>query len=106
MFTDEWRSVTRIMLFALRTKYFPVRISPVFVLSALFGEDCVDKELLIQSFLQYISNDEKPCVSSMLENYKAGGKDEDELFKILSAYKCYRRPSAETIKELICELSH
>ena len=38
MLLEDWQAVARIMLYGLRLNYFPVRLSLIFMQSALFGE--------------------------------------------------------------------
>ena len=35
----HWKTVACLMLYGLRVRYFPIRVSPVFLISALFSED-------------------------------------------------------------------
>ena len=101
---ERWEAVARIMLYGFRVGYFPLRLSPVFLLSALFGENHVSKDLLLSSFKLYISTEERDIITQMLDKYDE--ENEDALLETLSSYNCYRKPSKESLLEIVHELSH
>ena len=45
----HWKAVARLMFYGLRVRCFPIRISPVFLISALFGEHEVTDDMLLES---------------------------------------------------------
>ena len=62
-------------MIGLRFRYFPIRINPILLL----GENSIDKEFLVQCFLQYISMDDRKCIASMLKSYDAGSENEEDV---------------------------
>jgi len=98
MTSESWKSVARIMMYSLRMNYFPLKLSPVFVLAALFGEESVREDLLIKSFLEYLSIDERKFVSSMLNEFVEEEEKEDELLEILGSFKCRSRVTKENLR--------
>lgn len=74
-------------MYGLRVDYFPFRISPVFIQSALFGEKDITQNMLIKAFMKYVSDEDKQCLNKMLNEYSEDG--EDELVDVLDSYKCY-----------------
>ncbi|XP_028393307.1 uncharacterized protein LOC114517709 [Dendronephthya gigantea] len=101
----EWQSVARILLFGFKQEnYFPLFISKAFIGCCLFGEEAVNKECLLESFSFYISKDEqetmKKCLKGELDPIK------DDVMDLLSSYKCYRRPTKESIQVIFEELAH
>jgi len=106
MLNEDWKAVGRIIIYGLKLNYFPIKISPVFMLSALFGEEMLDEKMLIESFLQYISNDERNLLSLMLDKYSNDDEKIEELLDLLSSYKCFRAPNELTLPKIISEISH
>ena len=97
------KAVGRIILYGLRVGYFPLSLSPTFMISTIFGETRVSDEALLDSFKLFVSTDEKEVVTSMLQDFK---ENDEDLMDLLSAYKCYRNPNAGNIREILVELSH
>ena len=104
MAKDQWEAVGRMMIYGFRIGYFPLRFSPVFLVSTLFGEDCVSHEMMLSSFKLYISLEERDNISSMLQKFEE--ENEEALLETLSAYHCYRKPSEDNLSEIIFELGH
>ncbi|XP_057315314.1 uncharacterized protein LOC130656470 isoform X2 [Hydractinia symbiolongicarpus] len=70
LYKQEWRAIGMIILKGyVDTGYFPISLSRAFLCFCLFGE--VPEELLISSFLKYLSSDESQLVT------KAIGKNEE-----------------------------
>ena len=99
----QWQAVARILLYGLKVDYFPLSLSPAFLLAALFGEGCVTDDLLLSSFKNYISIEEKDNINEMLTNFEENNQD---LLDTLSSYNCYRLPTKESLKDVVLELAH
>ena len=65
----HWKAVARVILYGLRVGYFPIRISPVFLISALFGEDEVTDDMPLEPFKQYVSHRDEVCITSILTQF-------------------------------------
>ena len=100
----QWEAVARMLLYGLRVHYFPLRLSPVFLISVLLGEDNVSNDMLLTSFKAYISSEERDNITSMLDHYTEEG--EELLLETLGCYKCYRKPSPQCLMEILLELAH
>ncbi|XP_057315313.1 uncharacterized protein LOC130656470 isoform X1 [Hydractinia symbiolongicarpus] len=105
LYKQEWRAIGMIILKGyVDTGYFPISLSRAFLCFCLFGE--VPEELLISSFLKYLSSDESQLVT------KAIGKNEgknvihsDEFAEILEQFKCKTVVIESNVKSVIIELA-
>jgi len=98
----EWAAVARIISYGIKQSYFPVRLSPVFLQSSFLG-DIISKKELIDSFKSYISCEEKDIVEQNLKDFN---EDTSDLLDILSAFKCYTRPTKDNLEDVIQQLAH
>ena len=101
---SEWEANGRILVFGFkRVGYFPVALSKAFVVSCIFGEECIDMKYLLSSFRLYITADEREVFDKIQEGEFP---EEDELLDFLGNYKTYKKPSKQNIKQIIFELAH
>ena len=84
--------------------YFPLRLSQTFMISCLFGEEHVTDEMLVVSFQNYLSNEERQCIAKMFKEYKE--KHEEDLVEVLSAYNCFKKPKKDSLFSILRELGH
>ena len=101
----EWESFARILLSGYQKyKYFPIQLSPLFIASCLFGEECITAEFVPNSFKDYIAAED----IDTLEQCLCPDFDEvnEDITDFLSSLKCFKMPSKETIHEIINELAH
>ena len=74
---SEWEAIGRILVFGFkRAGYFPVALSKAFVVSCIFGEECVDMKYLLSSFRLYLTSDEREVFNKIQEGEFP---DEDDL---------------------------
>lgn len=99
---NQWKAFARIIAYGLRLNYFPLFLSPVFLLSCLFGDSSITNDMLLRSFKQYIGSEERDLINELLTDFK---KD-DALLEFLDAYNCHRVPTKDNFIELILELAH
>lgn len=105
LYKQEWRAIGMIILKGyVDTGYFPISLSRAFLCFCLFGE--VPEELLISSFLKYLSSDESQLV------IKAIGKNEgenvihsDEFAEILEQFNCKTVVTESNVKSVIIEIA-
>ena len=91
----EWSAVPRILIAAMTVGYYPLALSPAFVVAALFGEHKLTDKFLLNSFKDYASIEEKENI-----------QDDAELLELLSFYNCYRRLTKDNLHAIIIELAH
>lgn len=104
----EWTSIGRIIAKGkLDLGYFPIMLSPAFIISVLFGEKEVCEETLLNSFYRYLPPGDEVLVR---EAFKASegedAFDDEELIDLLDRYGCRKRPTKENVRALILELAH
>ena len=97
-----WISIARILLYSLRNDYFPLSLSPTFLVSTLFGDENVNPSMLLDSFQNYVSMDEKETIKETLSHFD----ESEELLDLLSSYRCFRKPTKDNIKNILVEIAH
>ena len=102
---QDWEAIARFLVFGyLNANYFPITLSPVFVADCLFGEEAISKDFMLNSFYEFVSNDEAETLK------KASCTDfdpnDEELLDVLSSYKCHNLPTKDNISLLISQLAH
>lgn len=103
---DEWEAIARIVVKGyFQVGYFPARLSKCFFIDMLFGEDLVAGELLLESFLVYLSKDERELVKLALHD-SMNDEEKEEWVDFLDRFGCRCIPRAEQVKAVIIELAH
>ena len=102
MSRSEWCSVARILIAGVKVAYYPLALSGAFMVSALFGENKLPDNMLISSFKNYVSLEEKENIDAMLQNFVEGNA---ELLELLSFYNCYKKPAKENLSVVLHELA-
>lgn len=101
----EWEAICRVLVYGFHfAGYVPICLSPVFLASCIYGEESIDKEDLLTSFMYYVTADDREVLTKCL----SGDLDcqDDDLLELLSSYKCFKLPSKDNIKVLLMELAH
>lgn len=102
---EKWEALARVFLKGYtQERYFPIKISQVFMCSCLFGEDSVSEEIYLDSFLKYVSNSEADVIQKAFS--KSIGVDDEDLLDFLSAFDCKRQVTEENLKEVVVEIAH
>ena len=106
----DWEAIARVLLKGYRMcQYLPLLLSKTFLSYVLFGESSIsDPSILIQSFMQYISADERRIIDKCLSgDLDFENEDEfKELLDVLKMYDCRSRVTQENIKKVIQEIAH
>lgn len=101
----QWQSVARIICFGFAEEsYFPLFLSRAFITACLYGEDHLSKKCLIDSFMFYVSKDERETMMKCLEG--SIDVDEEDVMDLLTSYKCFRRVTKENVTLIFEELAH
>ena len=102
----EWESVGRILVKGYQQlKFFPVKLNKAFIVAALFGEGEVTDVMLLNSFLGYLSRDERELVSISIDN-KLSEEQQEEWIEFLDRYNCKTIPKPEKVRSVILEIAH
>ncbi|KAF3851988.1 hypothetical protein F7725_005343 [Dissostichus mawsoni] len=92
----EWQAVGRVWIKGyMDHNIIPIRLSPAFILSCCQGVSSVDEELLMMSFLRYLSVTE--------ETWKI---DEEDLLDLFSRMGSHCLPSKDKIRAAIVVMAH
>ena len=67
------------------------------MVSALFGENKLPDNMLISSFKNYVSLEEKENIDAMLQNFEEGND--------WSFYNCSKKPTKENLSIVLHELA-
>ena len=101
----EWEAIGRILMKGFSScQYFPLMLSKTFFITCLYGESAVSEDLLLQSFMNFVSESEKKLIQSCLD----GQVDplDEELCDFLSTFDCKKVVNATNIKGILVELAH
>ena len=107
-FTNSWntgKSAARVIVYGVkRYNYFPMFLSRAVIASVLFGEGSIPSSFLLESFLLYVSQEERETILIALGD-KFDPNDGD-LLDFLSNFKCFTKVTAGNISRVIHELAH
>ncbi|XP_076133741.1 uncharacterized protein LOC143116214 [Alosa pseudoharengus] len=99
---EEWQAVARILVVGWKfARYFPVKLAPPFLEMALYG---TNTSSLKDSFLQYVSDNERQVLLKALEDFNSVEKD--DLFDALEIHDCLQMPNEENLIPLLSQLGH
>lgn len=105
---EEWAAIGRILVKGYQScGYLPLLMSQAFFAYLLFGESAVTGPMLIQSFQNYVSADEKTfIIKSISGEIDYEGDDGTDLLEMLSNYDCRRKVNSENVVAVIEEIAH
>jgi len=89
----EWKAIGRIICYALKCGYFPVKLSYAFMKATFMCEESVNNDDLVSSFLRYVSSEDKETIERNLKQFEE--ENPDELLDVLSSYQCYSKPTKD-----------
>ena len=74
-----------------------------YIVSALFGENKLPQDnILINSFKNYVLQEEKESIGAMQQNFQ---ETNAELLELLSFHNCYKKPTKENLSKVLNELT-
>ena len=102
----EWEAIARIIVKGYRgVGFFPIKLGKAFTTACLFSEEDVKEDLLLESFLVYLSSDERELVNLSL-NGKLDEEQENEWLDLLERFDCKTVPKAKRVKDVVLEIAH
>ena len=102
---EKWQAIARILLKGYtQERYFPIKISKVFLCSCLFGEETVTGDTYFDSFMKYVSKTEAHLIERILSDSLS--VDDEEVVDFLSAFECKRLVTKENFRDVIIEIAH
>lgn len=103
---SEWEAIGRILVKGFhQLNFFPIKLNKAFLIATLFGESEVSQEILLDSFLAYLSKDERALVMHSLGN-TLDDEQNDEWLDFLDRFGCKRVPTPEDCRGTILEIAH
>ena len=101
----QWEALARIIVYGVkRYNYFPIFLSHAVVASVLFGEENLSNSFLLESFLLYVSAEERETILIALgDNFDPNDGD---LLDFLTNFKCFTKVTGGNISRVIHELTH
>lgn len=103
----EWKAIARILVKGYKeVKFFPIKLNRVFMFAVLFNESQLNDELLIESFLSYISKDERDLINVVLKIDELSEEQQEEWIDFLDRFGCRRIPKDDERVTVILELAH
>ena len=105
LFKNEWKAISDILMKGYYdVGYFPVMISKAFLVYSIYGE--VDEEILVDSFLNYICEDERETVQNVLAiDAKESIFESEDFLDILDWFKCRSKVTKFNARNIIIELA-
>lgn len=102
----EWEAIARLLVKGFyQLKFLPVKLNRAFLIATLFGESKVSQQMLLDSFLAYLSRDERALVVHAL-NDTLEDEHSDEWLDFLDRFGCKRVPKPEQCRDTILEIAH
>ena len=102
---EKWQAIVRILLKGYtQERYFPIKISKVFLCSCFFGEETVTRDMYFDSFMKYVSKTEAHLIERILSDSLCLG--DEEVVDFLSAFECKRLVTKENFRDVIIEIAH
>lgn len=103
---SEWEAIARLLVKGFRQlTFFPVNLNRAFLIATIFGEREVTEQVLLDSFLAYLSRDERALVVDAL-NGTLEDEHIDEWLDFLDRFRCKRVPKPEQCRDTILEIAH
>ncbi|GAA6106311.1 uncharacterized protein LOC119008776 isoform X1 [Tachysurus ichikawai] len=103
---EDWKSIGRILAKGFKDhRYFPNCLATAFTVALIFGEHSVTDEIMIKSFLSYLSQSDIDLVSLALKEDLLGD-DRDELLDLLDRLGVTTMPTQQNLKELLLKAGH
>ena len=75
-------------------KFSPVKLNKIFLFAALFDSRDMPEEMLLNSFLKYVSKDERDLIETALKDELDESQD-DEWMGFLERFECRTVPTKE-----------
>lgn len=103
----EWNAIGRILVKGYQeVQYFPVMLNKVFLFSTMFDGTDIPENLLLDSFLAYISRDERELLLTALKEDDLSTEQNDELIDFLERFNARRVPVKGGRRAIVLELAH
>ncbi|XP_035985847.1 uncharacterized protein LOC110368198 isoform X1 [Fundulus heteroclitus] len=99
---EEWQAIARILVTGwITVRYFPLLLPLPFLEETLYG---TIYSSVTESFLQYVSKEERETLELALNCFEA--VDKDDLVDVLDAHDCHQRATKDNIARLVSQLGH
>ena len=101
----QWEAIARMISCGLKNDFFPLYLSPVFVLCALFGEESVDESTINSSFSKFLSDAER----ELLEDAKIDDASlrSTEFVSLLSYFEvCIKPTNGNEVEKLFLDIAN
>ena len=103
--SEQWKAIARVFVYGFsQERYLPIQLSPAFISVCLFGESCITKAFLLESFKAFLSVSEQEIVNEVVSGNMS--PLDDDVMEFLSSYQCFTTPSGNNIENIIWQLAH
>ena len=90
----EWTAIAGILVKGYKdVNVFPIKLCRVFISTVLFNDVEITNDLMIDSFLSYVSSDEKNLITDALENDSLSEEQNEEWEDFLERFGSCKMPS-------------
>ena len=103
----KWTAIARILVKGhLQANYFPIKLCKAFLIEGFFGRSFLDDSILLQSFLAYLSKDEREVVTCALADALTEEQNDDWL-DFLDNFGAKSIPQGiEKVTSCLLEMAH
>lgn len=103
---EEWNAIGRILLKGYQDlRYFPLQLAPSFTYALIHGEHMVAPEILMSSFMLYLSKMDRDVVLQAL-NGILPNDETDDLVDILDRFGYTSVPKSEDLRHTFLQIAH
>lgn len=104
LYVKEWEAIGKIILKGyIDTEYFPTFLSKAFLVFCLHSE--VSDDLLVASFLNYLSTDERTMLQNVLKTKDIEILNSDEFLEFKEQFGCKTHVKAENLERVVIEIA-
>lgn len=102
----HWEAIGRILLKGYAScRYFPLNLSKAFFIYCLYGEGAISNDLLMASFLNYISESERDLIQRAVDG-QVDLSESDEFMEFLADFDCKKVVNTTNLNQILTELAH
>lgn len=103
---DEWEAVGRIMAKGfIDNDLFPLKLSKVFTLATVYGEDAITSDDMLVSLMHYVAPIEKDAIQKALDGNLDDEDDYDDFVEVLTRLGSKTIPKGDQVKPTILRVA-
>lgn len=106
LYFEEWESIGKILKHGYtKTGYFPIFLAKAFVTYCLFGDTPLSNDLLMESFLNFVSPMDASLLKEALKTTNQGIYKDEDFIDLLDRYNCRSSVNPLNVYGVVLELA-